>query len=49
MTRRYMDMTRRAHLLLLGGAALAALGRPALAQTATIRQGYQTNIWGMPT
>ena len=42
-------MTRRAHLLLLGGAALAALGRPALAQTATIRQGYQTNIWGMPT
>jgi NitT/TauT family transport system substrate-binding protein len=49
MTSRHMDMTRRAHLTLLGGAALAALGRPALAQTATIRQGYQTNIWGMPT
>jgi NitT/TauT family transport system substrate-binding protein len=49
MTSRHMDMTRRAQLALLGGAALAALGRPALAQTATIRQGYQTNIWGMPT
>ena len=30
-------------------AALAALPRPALAQGAVIRQGYQTNIWGMPT
>src|ERR671916_301773 len=44
-----LEMTRRQHLALLGGAALAALGRPALAQGATIRQGYQTNIWGMPT
>jgi ABC-type nitrate/sulfonate/bicarbonate transport system substrate-binding protein len=44
-----LDMTRRQHLALLGSAALAALGRPALAQGATIRQGYQTNIWGMPT
>jgi NitT/TauT family transport system substrate-binding protein len=43
------DMTRRQHLALLGGATLAALGRPALAQGAVIRQGYQTNIWGMPT
>jgi ABC-type nitrate/sulfonate/bicarbonate transport system substrate-binding protein len=43
------DITRRQHLALLGGAVLAALGRPALAQGATIRQGYQTNIWGMPT
>ena len=44
-----MDMTRREHLALLGGAALTTLGRPAFAQGATIRQGYQTNIWGMPT
>jgi NitT/TauT family transport system substrate-binding protein len=45
-----LDMTRRQHLALLGGAALATtLGRPALAQGAVIRQGYQTNIWGMPT
>jgi len=44
-------MTRRQHLAMLGGSALAAaLARPALAQAAaTIRQGYQTNIWGMPT
>lgn len=46
----HMPMTRRQHLAALGAGALAAgLGRPALAQTATIRQGYQTNIWGMPT
>src|SRR5215218_4662462 len=44
------DITRRQHLAALGGGALAAvIGRPALAQAATIRQGYQTNIWGMPT
>jgi ABC-type nitrate/sulfonate/bicarbonate transport system substrate-binding protein len=36
--------------MLGGGALAAALGGPALAQAAaTIRQGYQTNIWGMPT
>src|SRR6202008_4031591 len=36
--------------LAVAGAALAgaAIPRPALA-LATIRQGYQTNIWGMPT
>jgi NitT/TauT family transport system substrate-binding protein len=46
----FYDMTRRHHLMMLGGAALATtLGRPALAQGVTIRQGYQTNIWGMPT
>lgn len=46
----HTHMTRRQHLTVLGGGLLAAsLGRPALAQTTTIRQGYQTNIWGMPT
>ena len=45
-----LEMTRRQHLALLGGAVLTgAFARPALAQAATIRQGYQTNIWGMPT
>jgi ABC-type nitrate/sulfonate/bicarbonate transport system substrate-binding protein len=45
------DMTRRHCLAAAGASALAlALGsRRAAAQTATIRQGYQTNIWGMPT
>jgi ABC-type nitrate/sulfonate/bicarbonate transport system substrate-binding protein len=44
-------MTRRQHLALASGGLLAAaLGRPSLAaEMATVRQGYQTNIWGMPT
>jgi ABC-type nitrate/sulfonate/bicarbonate transport system substrate-binding protein len=45
-------ITRRKYLAASGAAALAAgLGapRPALAQGAVIRQGYQTNVWGMPT
>jgi NitT/TauT family transport system substrate-binding protein len=42
------SMTRR-HCLATGAAALALGVRPAAAQLATIRQGYQTNIWGMPT
>ena len=42
-------ITRRHYLAATGAAALAAgLARPARA-AATIRQGYQTNIWGMPT
>jgi ABC-type nitrate/sulfonate/bicarbonate transport system substrate-binding protein len=44
-------MTRR-HTLAAAGASALALGlgsRPASAQMAAIRQGYQTNIWGMPT
>jgi NitT/TauT family transport system substrate-binding protein len=42
-------MTRRQYLAATGAAALTAgLVRPALALD-TIRQGYQTNIWGMPT
>jgi NitT/TauT family transport system substrate-binding protein len=48
-------MTRRHYLAATGASALATgaltlgLGATASAQTATIRQGYQTNIWGMPT
>jgi NitT/TauT family transport system substrate-binding protein len=42
------SMTRR-HCLAAGAAALALGPRPVAAQLATIRQGYQTNIWGMPT
>src|SRR5262249_48296613 len=42
-------MTRRQYLAATAAAALTAgLVRPALALQ-TIRQGYQTNIWGMPT
>ncbi len=33
----------------VGVLALGLAGRSAPAATATIRQGYQTNIWGMPT
>jgi len=44
-------ITRRHYLAATGASALAlSFGpRPACAQMATIRQGYQTNIWGMPT
>jgi ABC-type nitrate/sulfonate/bicarbonate transport system substrate-binding protein len=44
------DMISRRHALGVGAAALAAglTPRSAFAQT-TIRQGYQTNLWGMPT
>src|SRR5215475_1745398 len=44
-------MTRRNYLAATGASALA-LGlrsQPASAQMAPVRQGYQTNIWGMPT
>jgi ABC-type nitrate/sulfonate/bicarbonate transport system substrate-binding protein len=45
-------LTRR-HYLAATGASAVALGlggvTPASAQLATVRQGYQTNIWGMPT
>jgi len=48
MFRRH-GMTRRQYLAATGAAALTAgLVRPALALE-SIRQGYQTNIWGMPT
>src|SRR5881227_1119254 len=45
-------LTRREFLILSSSGLIAAgaLGPKALfAQTITIRQGYQTNIWGMPT
>src|SRR6266508_5539726 len=47
-----LPFTRRQYLV-TAGAALAAAGffgsaRPASALE-TVRQGYQTNIWGMPT
>jgi NitT/TauT family transport system substrate-binding protein len=45
-----MRMTRRQHLAAAGAGMLTAVfGRTALAADVTIRQGYQTNIWGMPT
>jgi NitT/TauT family transport system substrate-binding protein len=49
MSVRPVEMTRR-HCLAAAGAGVlaAAVARPAFA-LATIRQGYQTNIWGMPT
>src|SRR6266480_7678811 len=45
-------LTRREFLILSAStfAATRVFGPKALfAQNATIRQGYQTNIWGMPT
>src|SRR5262245_55525415 len=41
-------MTRR-QFAATGAAAMVLGLRTSAAQTATIRQGYQTNIWGMPT
>ncbi len=43
-------ITRRHTLAALGASALApALARPSAAQGVVLRQGYQTNLWGMPT
>jgi NitT/TauT family transport system substrate-binding protein len=44
-------ITRRHTLTLWGGSALALtlVPRLGLAQAAVLRQGYQTNLWGMPT
>lgn len=55
MTTSNKGMTRRHYLAASGAGVLAAgLGtgfgmRPARAALATVRQGYQTNMWGMPT
>jgi NitT/TauT family transport system substrate-binding protein len=51
MTRKWDGLTRRHVLAATGATALTAgFGGIALAQAGTtIRQGYQTNIWGMPT
>lgn len=42
-------MKRRDFLAAGGAAALTSVWGTALAQAAVIRQGYQTNMWGMPT
>src|ERR1700704_5500866 len=50
MTIAHKKLTRR-HCLAMTGAGLLTAGlgvRPALALE-TVRQGYQTNMWGMPT
>jgi NitT/TauT family transport system substrate-binding protein len=54
MTIRDHGMTRRHYLAATGATALLAslaslASRDAAAQAVTIRQGYQTNMWGMPT
>ena len=51
MTTFAKGITRRHALVATGAGALAAgLGvRGAKAEMATVRQGYQTNMWGMPT
>src|SRR5580700_11487518 len=46
------SMLTRRHYLAASGAGILALGLGAtrsIAAVETIRQGYQTNIWGMPT
>src|SRR6476660_5914175 len=43
-------ITRRHYLMASAALAAAGIMRPAeAAEYATIRQGYQTNLWGMPT
>ena len=51
MTIRFDAMNRRHVVAGIGATALTAASgwSPALAADVTIRQGYQTNIWGMPT
>ena len=51
MTTQRNGLTRREYIVAAGAAVAAGIGgmRFADAQTATIRQGYQTNMWGMPT
>ena len=48
---KHLGITRRHYLAAAGaGALVAGLGIPrSEAAFATVRQGYQTNIWGMPT
>jgi NitT/TauT family transport system substrate-binding protein len=48
MTTRFA-ITRRQFAATGFGALALGLDRPARAQLVNIRQGYQTNIWGMPT
>lgn len=51
MTMSNKGITRRHYLAAAGAGVLAAgLGvRPSSAALITVRQGYQTNMWGMPT
>jgi ABC-type nitrate/sulfonate/bicarbonate transport system substrate-binding protein len=52
MTKKDIRFNRRQFLAASGAGALAASGlwQPSFAaEMATIRQGYQTNMWGMPT
>src|ERR1700680_1220085 len=52
MKNEFQGLNRRQYLAATGATALVlGLGsnRDAAAQAVTIRQGYQTNIWGMPT
>ena len=42
-------MKRRDFLAASGAVALSSMWGTAAAQSAVIRQGYQTNMWGMPT
>src|SRR5450755_808553 len=51
MTLLQKGITRR-HVLAATGAGVLASGlglRPSMAALETVRQGYQTNMWGMPT
>src|SRR6202158_5652981 len=51
MTLLQKGITRR-HALAATGAGVLATGlglRPSMAALETVRQGYQTNMWGMPT
>jgi ABC-type nitrate/sulfonate/bicarbonate transport system substrate-binding protein len=51
MTKANTGLTRR-HALASAGAGVLAAGlgvRPSWGAAATVRQGYQTNMWGMPT
>src|ERR1019366_9261503 len=51
MTILHKGITRR-HVMAGAGAGVLAAGlgvRPAHAALETVRQGYQTNMWGMPT
>jgi NitT/TauT family transport system substrate-binding protein len=51
MTKWNDGLTRRHYLAASGALLTATLAptMPALAQAVTLRQGYQTNMWGMPT
>jgi len=42
-------MKRRDFMAAAGATALSGAMRPAFAQGVTVRQGYQTNMWGMAT